>query len=124
MNKRNEKGMALILVIILLVVVSIMGTSLMFLSQTETWSSANYRLMTQSRYGAEAGANKAINYMLNTYTPPATSGSDALSNYNTSASGVNFEGDAVGVTYGGNAVVLHTTSGSANYPASATEAAF
>lgn len=124
MNKRNEKGMALILVIILLVVVSIMGTSLMFLSQTETWSSANYRLMTQARYGAEAGANKAINYMLNSYTPPATSGSDALSNYNLSASGVNFEGDAVGATYGGNAVVLHATSGLANYPSSATETAF
>jgi hypothetical protein len=124
MNNQKQKGMALILVIVLLVVVSIMGTSLMFLSQTETWSSANYRLMTQARYGAEAGANTAINYLLNTYVPPATTGGDPLSNYVTNATGVTFESDSVGVTYGGNAVVLHSTTSSANYPASATETAF
>jgi hypothetical protein len=116
--------MALVLVIVLLVVVTIMGTSLMFLAQTETWSSANYRLMTQSRYGAEAGANSAINFLLNSYSPPATGGGDPLTNYVLNASGVNFEGDAVGVTYGGNAVVLHATTSSANYPNSATETAF
>jgi Tfp pilus assembly protein PilX len=124
MDRQKQKGMALILVIVLLVVVSIMGTSLMFLSQTETWSSANYRLMTQSRYGAEAGANSAINYLLNSYTPPVTGGSDPLSNYVLNATGVNFEGDSVGVTYGGNAVVLHSSSSSSNYPVSATETSF
>jgi hypothetical protein len=117
--------MALVMVMILLVVLSVMATSLMFLAQTETWSSLNYRLMTQARYGAEAGVNQAANYLLNTYTPPATTGTDLLSNYNLHATGVTpFEGDNVGVTYNNKAVVLHSTSGSANYPVSATETAF
>jgi hypothetical protein len=116
--------MALIMVMILLVVLSIMATSLMFLSQTETWSSLNYRLMTQARYGAEAGVNKAVNYLLNTYVPPATTGTDPLSNYSLHATGVTFEGDNVGVTYGGNPVKLNSTSSLANYPASTTETAF
>jgi hypothetical protein len=116
--------MALVMVMILLVVLSIMATSLMFLSQTETWSSLNYRLMTQARYGAESGVNQAVNYLLNTYVPPATTGTDQLSNYALHVTGVTFEGDNVGVTYNNKAVVLHSTSGSANYPVSATETAF
>lgn len=124
MNRNKQKGMALVMVIILLVVLSVMATSLMFLSQTETWSSANYRLMTQARYGAEAGLNSAVNYLLNSYTPPATAGSDPLSNYVLNATGVTFEGDSVGVTYGGHAVVLNTTSSAANYPYGSTETAF
>src|SRR5579864_3778522 len=124
MKRANQNGMALVMVMILLVVLSVMATSLMFLSQTETWSSLNYRLMTQARYGAEAGVNKAANYLLNSYTPPAATGTDPLSNYALHATGVSFEGDNVGVTYNNKAVVLHSTSGSANYPASATETAF
>ena len=33
----------------------------MFLSQTETYASMNYRLMSLARYGAEAGVEKAAN---------------------------------------------------------------
>jgi hypothetical protein len=80
--------------------------------------------MTQARYGAEAGANQAVNYLLNTYVPPTTTGTDLLSNYTLHATGVAFEGDNVGVTYNNAAVVLHSTSGSANYPVAATETAF
>jgi hypothetical protein len=68
--------------------------------------------------------NKVINFLLNGYTPPASSGGDPLSNYVLNATGVSYEGDAVGVTYGGKAVVLHSTNSLANYPASATESSF
>src|SRR6185312_15721933 len=71
MKKTNEKGVALILTMILLLLISIMGVSLMFVSQTETWSSLNYRLMSQARDGAEAGINAAANYLMFTYVPPA-----------------------------------------------------
>ena len=50
---------------------SVVAASLMFLSQTETYSSMNYRMMSQARYGAESGIQKATNYLLNTYTSPA-----------------------------------------------------
>ena len=42
----------------------------MLLSQTETYSSMNYRLMSQARYGAESGVHKATNYLLYTYVRP------------------------------------------------------
>jgi type II secretory pathway component PulK len=49
----NEKGIALVLSLFLLSAMSVIAASLMFLSQTETYSSMNYRLMSQARYGAE-----------------------------------------------------------------------
>src|SRR5579864_2538401 len=119
MKRANQNGMALVMVMILLVVLSVMATSLMFLSQTETWSSLNYRLMTQARYGAEAGVNKAVNYLINNYTPPNTTGSDLLSNYAVHPTPVLFDGDKVGVTYNNLAVRLNSDSTQANYPNSA-----
>ena len=35
----------------------------MFLSQTETYASMNYKMMSQARYGAEAGVEKAANFL-------------------------------------------------------------
>lgn len=90
MKRTNEKGVALILALILLLIISIMAVSLMFLSQTETWSSMNYKLMSQARDGAEAGINAAANYIINTYLPPGTSGSDLYTNYNNSVSPVQY----------------------------------
>jgi type II secretory pathway component PulK len=53
MRMANEKGIALVLSLFLLSAMSVIAASLMFLSQTETYSSMNYRLMSQARYGAE-----------------------------------------------------------------------
>jgi type II secretory pathway component PulK len=66
MNRQNEKGIALILALFLLLIVSVMAVSLMFISQTETWASMNYKLMSQARDGAEAGINATANYITNT----------------------------------------------------------
>ena len=55
MKRSNQRGAALILALLLVFILSVMAVSLMFLSQSETWASMNYRLMTQGRYGAEAG---------------------------------------------------------------------
>jgi type II secretory pathway component PulK len=67
---KNEKGVALILTLILLLILSVMAISLLFMGQAETWSSMNYRMMTQARYGAEAGINQAANYIQFTYAAP------------------------------------------------------
>ena len=72
MARKNEKGVALILTLILLAVLSVMAVSLLFMAQSETWASMNYKLMTQARYGAEAGINQAANYIQFTYTKPGT----------------------------------------------------
>jgi len=71
MKRNNEKGSALIFALILLAVLSAMAGSLMFLSNSETYSSMNYRMMTEARYGAEAGVHAAANFIMNTYVPPA-----------------------------------------------------
>lgn len=72
MNRSEEKGAALLLTIILLAVLSVMTVSMMFLAQSETWATGNYRLMAQARDAAEAGINKAAHYFLYSYTPPTT----------------------------------------------------
>jgi len=69
-NKSDEKGGALILVLILMLVISVMAASMMFLAQSETWATANYRMMTQTRYAAETGIQAAANYLMFTYVPP------------------------------------------------------
>ena len=121
-RKKNEKGVALILALILMLIISVMAVSLMFISQTETWASMNYKLMSQARDGAEAGINAAANYLINTYTPPASTGTDVLSSYNYNVSAVQYPA----ANSGNHDVVLATSSTkkSNNYPVSSVVTAF
>lgn len=111
MSRKNEKGVALILVLILLLVLSVMAVSLLFVGQSETWASMNYRMMTQARYGAEAGVNQAANYIQNTYTQPTTA---QMASFYTTVSPV-----ATGSATGPAVVLSANSSVSANYPVSA-----
>src|SRR5882757_1830577 len=124
MSKTNEKGIALILTLILVLVISVMAVSLTFLSQSETWSSLNYRLMSQARDGAEAGVHSAANFLTSptTYTPAGTV-SDPLSGYKyTSVWPVQSPSTATT----GNDVYLsaNTSKQPSNYPYSAAQTAF
>lgn len=118
MNRKNEKGVALILALMLLLVMSVMAVSLMFISQTETWSSLNYRLMDQARDGAEAGINAAANYIINSYTAPASTGGDLLSNYNSNVTPVQYPA----TSNSGKDVILAATG--SNYPVASDVTAF
>src|SRR5258708_3955233 len=121
MKRNNEKGTAMLFAIILVLVLSVMAASMMFLSQSETWGSANYRMMTQARYGAEAGVHAAANFLLNTYAPPAST-----AGYNTVVPTPASCGDTACVTDGaGKAIILSSLSGvPANYPDGAQQTAF
>ena len=68
--KRNhqEAGVALIVSLFVLVILSVLAASIMLTTQTETWSATNNRSMLQARYAAEAGAQKAFNWL--NYTLP------------------------------------------------------
>src|SRR5258706_10607751 len=114
MNRSRQTGIALILTLILLFVLSVMAVSLMFVSQTETWSSLNYRLMSQARDGAEAGINSAANYIVNTYTQPGGVG-DPTTAYNTAVSPVQTPLSATS----GHDVILSASSQASTYPVSA-----
>jgi hypothetical protein len=116
MNRSNQKGSALVFSLIFLLVLSVMGASLMFLSQSETWSSMNYRMMTQSRYGAESGLSAAANYIVTTYVPPAAAGPDPLANYDITKSPVQFGGQPV--------ILSNNPAVASNYPVAAVVTAF
>ena len=117
MKRSSQKGVALLMTLILVMVLSVLAASMMFLSQSETWSSQNYRLMTQARYGAEAGLHAAANYIISPATGyPGIGTSDPISAYNVNVSPV---------TAGGSPVVLSSLSGvSANYPVAPVKTAF
>ncbi len=117
MKRSYQKGAALILAMIFLFVLSVMAVSMMFLSQSETWASMNYRLLTQARYGAEAGLNQAANYLVYSYTPPGGP-ADPISAYDITKSPVTLVG-------GAQVVGLSSISGaSLTYPVSSVQNAF
>jgi len=117
MKRHNQKGAAMVFTMIFVLVLTLLAASLLFVSQSETWSGLNYRLMTQTRYGAEAGVQSAANYIINAYTPPGTAG-DPLAAYNYALSSP--------VTAGGQPVALGVTMNgiAPNYPVGAVQAAF
>jgi hypothetical protein len=118
MKNNHERGIAMVLALFLMSAMSVLATSLMFLSQTETYASMNYRMMSQSRYAGEAAVQKAADFLLDPtqYQIPGHAG-DPL---------VNYDFDSSPVTYGGNPVVLSAVDGctGSNYPAAAVQTAF
>ena len=122
MNIKNEKGIALVLALFLMAAMSVIAASMMFLSQTETYSSMNYRLMSQARYGAESGVQMAANFLLYSYTAPVTVSADPIGNYNTTVSPVTCNAGCPNV---GQPVILSaSTAQASNYPVGAVQAAF
>jgi hypothetical protein len=122
----GEQGIAMIVALFMMLAMSVLGTSLMFVSQTETLSSHNYRLMSQARYGAESGVHTAANYLLSadygSYMPgdvgdPAAevSGVWSFTNYDTTKSPVR---------YNDQPVVLSWDTDASNYPVEAVKNAF
>jgi Tfp pilus assembly protein PilX len=119
MTSNNERGVALILALFLTAALSVLAGSLMFLSQSETYASMNYRMMSQARYAAEAGVQKAGSFLFDAtqYQKPGTVPSDPLANYNYSSSPVTLNSNGL-------PVVLSTTAGQSNYPVAAVVTAF
>jgi hypothetical protein len=114
-HRTSEEGAALILAVLFVLALSAVGSAMVILARTEALSSVNYKMMSQSRYAAESGVHKTINYLLNQYGKPG-SVADPLANYNMNVSPV---------TYNGQPVILSTIAGVAsNYPVAATAAAF
>jgi type IV pilus assembly PilX-like protein len=118
MKRRNERGSALVFALILVLVLSVMAASLMFLARSETWSGMNYRMMTQARYGAEAGVQAAANFLMSpAYVPPAAPAGGNFAGFNTNVYPV--------TDIGGNPIFLSTLKTQpANYPNAQMQTAF
>jgi len=116
----GERGMALVLTLFLTSALTVLAASLMFLSQTETYASMNYKMMSLARYGAEAGVERASNFLYDStkYTRPTTSGADLLSMYDRTSSPVKLVSN-------GQPVVLSAIDGvGSNYPVPSVITAF
>ena len=117
MTRSNEQGIALILAMFMVLVLSTISVSLMFVSQTETWSSQNYKMMSQARYAAESGVHAAANHLMFAYVPPGTNAADPLVGYDMTKAPV--------IRAGGAAVFVTSVEGAAsNYPVDAVRDAF
>lgn len=115
MNRSDERGLALVAALFLTLILSLIGSSLMFVARTETLSSLNYKTMSQGRYGAESGVHVAANHLMFTYVPPGTP-ADPILNYDMSVSPVRFNGNPV--------VLSSDPNVASNYPLAAVTAAF
>jgi hypothetical protein len=116
MARKHEKGVALILTMILILVLSVMAVSMLFISQSETWSGMNYRMMTQARYGAEAGVHKAANFLQSAnYTAPTAA--QIAANFTTTGSPIVYSSAPA-------ALSANSSLGSNNYPIASDRTGF
>ena len=115
MTRSSERGIALLVAIFMTLIASVLGSSMVAMSQTETLSSANYRSVSQSRYAAESGMAVAINHLLYTYVPAGPAG-DPLAGYDMTVTPVTFNGAPV--------VLSSDPDVAWNYPVAAKQNAF
>ena len=111
-GNRSERGVALIMALLMILVLGVLAAAVMFTSEAQAWTGLNYRLTAQSRYAAEAGLQSTMNWLSSaSYTAPT-----AFASYDMTKNPVQ---------YNGNPVVLSAMSGvSSNYPDAAAVTAY
>jgi hypothetical protein len=126
-RKDHERGIAIILALFLMSAASVLAASLMFLSQTETYATMNYRMMSQARYAGEAAVQKASDFLLDSgqYTiPTLISPLDPVSNYENTKSPFVCSPAVAGCTAGQPIILSAVATQPSNYPAAAVQTAF
>jgi Tfp pilus assembly protein PilX len=114
----SDRGVALILTLIAIMVLTTIAVGIVLVTQTQVWTSYNYRLTAQARYAAEAGIQCTMNWIQNSYTAPA---SPPPASYITTTYPVS----CTAAPCTGGSVVLSAMSGvSSNYPDSTQQTAF
>jgi hypothetical protein len=113
MARSGERGIALVGAMLMVVLLSAIGASLMAVARVETLSSLNYKTMSQARYAAESGVHSAAHHLMYAYEAPTVSDL------------VNYDRTGTPVKYSGGPVVLSTDPDVAsNYPDLAAKNAF
>ncbi|HLY59203.1 MAG TPA: hypothetical protein VKV95_00405 [Terriglobia bacterium] len=85
-QRPREHGVALIVVLLALLILSILTATLVFLARSETMASNNYKMDTQADYLAKAGIQEARNWFASPRYQ-AVSQAQAGTSYNVSATG-------------------------------------
>ena len=126
-RQQGDSGVALILVLLAILVLTTLAAAMVFSARSETLASYNYRVGTQAEYVALAGVQRALNFFnSSTYSPvpPATSTTYyAASTYSINPVNLYFSNSTPvtctsSCSSTGN-VVLGTSSGSSRFPPSA-----
>ena len=113
----DERGVSLLIALLTLLIISLLAAAIIFVTRTETGTTANYTELAQARYAAEAGVQSTVNWLRNNYTAPTN-----FAPYNTSTEPVSC---ASGCSNNGSPVVLSAISGvSSNYPDSTVSSAY
>jgi Tfp pilus assembly protein PilX len=114
---KDERGVSLLIALLTLLIISLLVAGIIFVTRTDTATSANYTELAQARYAAEAGVQSTINWLTNNYTAPTT-----FASYNTSTVPVNC---VSGCANNGGAIVLSAINGiTSNYPDSTVANAY
>jgi Tfp pilus assembly protein PilV len=66
-SKVRDRGIALILVLLAMLVLSVLAAAIVFTARSETFASYNYKLDTQADYLAKAGIQRAVNWFRSTH---------------------------------------------------------
>lgn len=111
-NQRDEQGIALILVMLSVLVLSMLVAGLVFSSRSETLASNNYKLNTQADYLAKAGIQEAVNWFRSQGYIAMTQG-QAATDYQVGTATVNC---VAGCSATGPVQFIGFGSGSSNYP--------
>lgn len=85
-----ERGIALILVLLAMLVLSVLAAAIVFTARSETLASYNYKLDTQADYLAKAGIQRAVNWFRSTHYRAVTE-SEANTYYLVTTSGSPFD---------------------------------
>src|SRR5712692_1688658 len=110
---KRQRGVGLVMALLTMLVLSVLAAGLLMVTNTEIGTTANYRLVTQARYAAEAGAQSTANWLMS-YNPGPTN-----------TTGLDTATYPVQLTANNSAVVLSAISGvSSNYPDSTVQSAF
>ncbi len=78
-DQATDHGVALILVLLAMLLLSVLAASIVFTARSETFSSYGYRLNTQADYVAKAGIEAATNWFRSNHyaaVPAAVAGAD------------------------------------------------
>jgi len=108
---KDERGIALVMTLLFLVVTGILATALVFTVQNEMKTSTAYKYSQQAFYVANAGVQRAVEWYTNSYTPhvPAS----------------DYDSTTLPVKYSGSNVLLAGQTGfTSTYPESSRITAF
>jgi Tfp pilus assembly protein PilX len=110
--RSGERGVALIVALIVMLVLCSLAAAILFVTETQTWTTHNYRMEAQARFLADAAAARAVNWFVNSYQTPGT-----ISPAYTVAT--------AGMLWNNAPVTLAAIDGqSSNFPSSADETSF